>query len=442
METRFQVKFPTHRINIDRAQPIPGESILIDGLTIEKATARGVRDVLKIGRVTCQGPIDLIGIIQGQVPIDTVILDGLDLSLWPTADNAWSIHELIPRESKPANRIPNIHIRSGLLRIGHPSGYLAREILCHDLQGILTEQSAPSDRSGKIDTEQVLSASLSSSHFSRLAIQAKRYSTTGNIDIACDLEQLEISKTLLQQLPNSLRDRIGMLQGFTGRLDGAFRGSYSDHGFPFQAHATVRDGRLLHPNVPYPIDQLSAELHFDPQGIHLRKGQGRSGKATVSLECDINGFNLGAPLIAGIAIRQLELDETLYKALPASAQEHWRRLNLRGSIDALASVHFDGQNWSPHLTIRARDGGANPDFFPYPIHNISGDFHYRDGVIEAPELSAMAGQQRLNGSLTLPRASPRWPMALTNPSASPLPHDRNLLKHPTPPGFGDSVRCL
>ena len=175
---RLQSQFPNHRINIDRARLIPGESILIDGLTVAKATDRGVRDVLKIGRVTCQGPIDLIGIIQGQVPIDTVILDGLDLSLWPTADNAWSIQELIPRESKPANRIPNIHIRSGLLRIGHPSGYLAREILCHDLQGILTEQSAPSDRSGKIDTEQVLSASLSSSHFSRLAIQAKRYSTT------------------------------------------------------------------------------------------------------------------------------------------------------------------------------------------------------------------------------------------------------------------------
>ena len=435
---RLQSQFPNHQINIDRARLIPGESILIDGLTIAKATDRGMRNVLKVGRITCQGPVDLIGIIQGQVPIDTVILDGLDLSLWPTTDNAWSIQELIPSEPKSSARIPNIHIRSGLLRIGPPSGHLAREILCHDLQGIFTQQSSPSDRSATIEAEHVFSASLSSSHFSRLAIQAKRYSTTGKIDIACDLEQLEISKTLLQQLPNSLRDRIAMLQGFTGRLDGAFRGSYSDQGFLFQAHATIRDGRLLHPNVPYPIDQLSAELHFDPQGIHLRKGQGRSGKATVSLECDINGFNLRSPLIAGIAIRQLELDETLYNALPASAQEHWRRLNLRGSIDALASVHFDGQNWSPHLTIRARDGGANPDFFPYPIHNISGDFHYRDGVIEAPELSAMAGQQKLHGSLVLRRASPRWLMDLTIASESPLPIDDNLLQALTPRGLPES----
>lgn len=439
---RLQAQFPNHHVSIDRARLIPGESILIDGLCIAKATEQGMRSVLKIGRITCQGPVDLLGIIQGQVPIDTIIVDACEASLWPTVDDRWSLQDLVPKQPSSQLHIPTVHIRSGLLRIAHPTGVQAREILCHDLNGVFTQQTPPypslSNNTKQQPQQQVFTASLASGHFSRLSIQATRNPLSNSVDLACDLEQLEISKTLLEQLPLPIRTRLSLLQGFTGRLDGSLRGSIQNQNLQFQAHATLREGRLLHPSVPYPIDQLSAELYADPQGVHLRKGQGMSGRASVTLEADISGLSPTAPSIAALSVRNLELDETLYNALPTTVQEHWRRLNLRGTIDAVATLRFNGQTWDPQITVRAKNAGANPDFFPYPISNLSGDFQYRDGIVQAPELTAFAGQTRLHGALTLQRSQPRWLMDLTIASDTPLPIDENLLSALTPRGLPQS----
>jgi hypothetical protein len=94
IQSRLRKQFPEHYIKVDRARLVPGQSILIDGLSICKSTEQGMRDVVKIASVQCNGPIDLIGILQGQTIIDSVLIDGLEVNLWPKADGNWSLSEL------------------------------------------------------------------------------------------------------------------------------------------------------------------------------------------------------------------------------------------------------------------------------------------------------------------------------------------------------------
>ncbi|MBU6387813.1 MAG: hypothetical protein KGS49_17850, partial [Planctomycetes bacterium] len=75
IQSRLRKAFPDHYVTVDRARLVPGESILIDGLSVSKSTEQGLRDVVKIARVSCNGPIDLVGILQGQVAIETVVVD-------------------------------------------------------------------------------------------------------------------------------------------------------------------------------------------------------------------------------------------------------------------------------------------------------------------------------------------------------------------------------
>ena len=73
-------EFPRHYVTVDRARLISGQSITIDGLRIAKSTDQGLRDVVRLGRIVCNGPIDLVGLAQGQLPVDRVVIDSADLS--------------------------------------------------------------------------------------------------------------------------------------------------------------------------------------------------------------------------------------------------------------------------------------------------------------------------------------------------------------------------
>lgn len=130
-----------------------------------------------------------------------------------------------------------------------------------------------------------------------------------------------------------------------------------------------------------------------------------------------------------IRVQDLSLDQRLYQALPETMQELWRKMGVSGGlVDAQAQLGFDGKRWIPKVELRAKQAAIEPDFFPYPIRNLSGDFLYQNDSIVASTLNATAGDQELNGALTLVRAQPRWLMDLKLASSGPITIDEKLLK--------------
>jgi len=163
-------EFPSHFISVDRAHFLAGKSITIEGIRIAKPTEQGLRDVIRCGRLVCSGPIDLIGLAQGQLPVQSVEADGAEICLWPMSDGRFSIQEL--SNPKPLNpNCPTIRIRSGFVRLGAETVRVEQEIILHDLQAKV--QLAARMVNGHIaPLTAVADFSVSSSYFKKATLRA------------------------------------------------------------------------------------------------------------------------------------------------------------------------------------------------------------------------------------------------------------------------------
>jgi hypothetical protein len=439
---RLRREWPNHYVSVDRARLIAGQSITMDGLRIAKPTDQGLRDIVRVGRVVCNGPFDWIGLAQGQIPLESVVIDGAEISLWPLSNGRWNIEEL-PKEGGRPLRLPSMEVRSGMVRIGHETGSIRSEMICHDLRAWLSTETADS----KVEGAMRWRASVASSFFRQLQIEGVAAADRSSWSAAGSIAGLEFSGRLMEQLPSILRTRLEAMKGFSGEAEGAFRARMQGSNLQFDAQGRLRNGRLLHPWVPYPLEGLTCDVVLQKELLQVRAGGARSGNTRLEFECDMQGLVPLSPLAATVKIHDLNLDDRLYAALPVAIQEHWQRLRVSGLVDASAAIVFDGERWRPKVLVRAKGGGIDPDFFPYPVRAIEGDFLYEEGRITAPRLSAIAGDQTINGSLTLQRHQPRWLMDLVLAADGPIAIDETLLHALTPrgastSGFQSFVRSL
>ncbi len=420
-------EFPSHFVTVERAHFLAGKSITIEGIRIAKPTDSGLRDVVRCGRIVCSGPIEMIGLVQGQLPVQNVEANDVELCVWPTSEGKFSLQEL--SSSKPlSENLPVIDIRSGLIRLGGETGREDREIILHDLR--VHEELAPRMVDGRVmPLSAIVNASVSSSYFNNLTVRAAINQDKTSWRAAGKVTKLAFSQRLVGQLPSLLQQYFVHAAGFSGELDGDFSAGSDQGKIHYVAQAKVADGRLMHPKVPYPLESLSGELFLTNGLMQLRKIRATSGPTSVALECDMHGFAAGAPITAKITVQDLSLDQRLYQALPVPLQDIWQKMGVSGGlVDAQADLGFDGKRWIPKVAVRAKNAGIEPEFFPYPIRNLTGDFLYQNDAIVAKSLAAMAGDQEINGALTLVRAQPRWLMDLKLAASGPIAIDERLLK--------------
>ena len=167
---QLRKEFPGHLVSIDRAQFQAGKSITIEGLRISKPTDQGLRDVLRCGRIDCIGPIEMIGLVQGQFPVQKVLVDDVELCVWPLSDGRFSVQEL--SSSKPLSvSCPSIDVRSGLIRLGGETGKVDQEIILHDLRA--HAELAPRMLEGRsMPLSANIGISVASSYFNKATFRA------------------------------------------------------------------------------------------------------------------------------------------------------------------------------------------------------------------------------------------------------------------------------
>ena len=434
---RMRKEFPTHYISVDRAHYQAGKSITIEGIRIAKPTDHGLRDVVRCGRLICYGPIELIGLAQGQFPVKRVVADGVELCVWPVSAGRFSLQEL--SGSQPLSpEYPSIDIRSGLVRLGGETGKGEKETILHDLR--VHMELAPRLVAGQIQPLTAnLNASVASNYFNKAIVIGSLSEDKSSWIAQGKITKFQYSQRLASQLPKSMQTYLVHAAGFSGELDGDFAASSDKGRLSYSAKASIVDGRLLHPQVPYPLESLSGKVFCNNGLLKLRNVKASSGQTSVAFECDMNGFAIGSPLTAAVTVNDLSLDQRLYQALPTAMKDAWQKLGVSGLVDAEASLVFDGKKWTPRVKVRAKNAGLEPEFFPYPVKNISGDFVYENDTIVASALIGTAGGQRLNGALTLARAQPRWLMDLKLAADGPIAIDETLLRALTPRGAPEST---
>ncbi len=452
-------QFPHHLVALESAHLEPRRGILLEGLTIALPTPKGPRVIARVPRLVAQGDIQLIGLVQGDIPIDRVTLDAVDLSLWPMPDGRTSIESLSSEKSIPPN-VPPVEIRRGLVRISATADVNDQELILHDLNVILRSRSSQRNADSsdatfdvkhgetpppsKVASEPLVDvfATLSSSYFSKLQVQVALSNDKQTWDLQGEVRELFYTSQWVDRLPKQWSEGLAQLNGFNGHLSAKFgiekknRNELVKYSFLGQ----IQNGRLQHPKLPYPLEELAGTLHYRNQLLQLRQATARSGQATFQLEADVHGLAVGSPMVAQLHAKNLPLDERLLRAIPRPIQEQWIKLNLAGVVDTELTLQYDGIRWTPEIVVHARNGSVNADIFPYPLTHVQGDFHYRDGILISDSMTAMAGDKILRGVLRLARASPRWLVDFSVSSDSPVPIDETLIQALTP--RGDSPNSL
>jgi hypothetical protein len=115
---------------------------------------------------------------------------------------------------------------------------------------------------------------------------------------------------------------------------------------PLGIHAAYRD-------FPYPLENMTGELRFEPHGATLTRLIARRGQSTIILNGTVD-TPVDQPVIVDLqaAVHALALDETLIQALPEAQREKIRAMHLQGQIDAQIQIAHDPNG--PHMaTYRA-----------------------------------------------------------------------------------------
>jgi len=449
-------KLPNHMVRIDSAHLESGRGLVLDGLRIAIATPNGPRVVVRIPRMVVRGPMDLIGLARGDIPIEGVFVDAIELSAWPMEDGRWSIQTLTSKDPLPAS-IPPVEIRRGIIRMGQTDGDTSKEIIFHDLNATIrsiadrlhlpevqadTGSQILSSNSVLVDSDNgvILQASVSSSYFDSLKGSLALSRDKEQWSLMGSLNQLNFSSSLVDRLPQEWRPFLEQVDGFTGRGTASFavRKAREELIPQFEVHATVASGRLQHRKLPYPLDELSGSLYCRNDLLQLRKVSARSGQADFKLESDVLGLKPGSKIVVKLGVTALPLDDRLYKSLPPVFQDQWRKFQVAGEIDAKVAMTYDGLQWKPTIDIQAREGSVNADVFPYPVTDIHGDFSYHDGILLAQEVKGKANGEPIRGSLRLEKASPKWSIDFSVQSDSPVPIDAALINALTPRGQSET----
>ena len=251
-------------------------------------------------------------------------------------------------------------------------------------------------------------ATVSSSYFSKLRIELALSQDKQQWTLRGDVQKLFYSSQWADLLPKQWSEWLVQLSGFSGNVTAEFgvekpRGEEAKFSFL----GSIENGRLQHPKLPYPLEGLEGTLHYRNQLLQLRQATARSGQAQFQLEADVYGLALGAPMVAQLKATNLPLDDRLLRAVPAAIQEQWLKFNLAGTVDTELTLQYDGKQWNPEVVVHARNGSVNADVFPYPLANVQGDFHYRDGILISEAMTATANGKVIRGVLRLARASPK-----------------------------------
>lgn len=431
IRTRIQTLLPEYHVSLDSATLQSGESITLNGLCLLKKVDHQYREVLRAERVVCNGPLDWLGLVQGQVPVQNVVADGVQVSLWPMPDGTWCLPK--PTGKMKLNSLfPTINIRSGLIRLGHETGATSQELIFHDLNAFASLMPIAPDSESSLPVVLGLQAQVKSSHFQNLGLSASVDETGQNWRLKGELINLDFSPRVAAQIPSCLQVYFKSVEGLSVRASTKFEISHINQHLDFNVYTTAEGGQWQHPQLSYPLDKISGELFLKNDDLRVRNIKALCGSSSVTASIDMQGLRMPAPMTAMVEVSNLELDHRLFQSLPPQMQEMWNRFEARGHVDAKATVRFDGSAWHPYIEVLTEDLSVNAEFFPYPLTKIGGKIIYNDGHLIAQNMVASAGEQTLSGSLELTKASPKWLMDFQFSSDGPITIDKNLLNALTP----------
>ncbi|MBC7819053.1 MAG: hypothetical protein IAG10_19360, partial [Planctomycetaceae bacterium] len=193
---------------------------------------------------------------------------------------------------------------------------------------------------------------------------------------------LPIDATFIKACTPQLRSAIQRMR-LTGVMDGEVRLTKApQQPFVTSIEALLRNGAMNYDAFPYRVEGITGRLSAIGPNFKFKELIGRHGKdgtTVIAAKGDYGKLNNNVgELNLRIVTQAAPLDESLYRAVPASLQRVWREFRPTGLVDVVTDVHW--------LTDRAADirmssieltkGSLSLKMLPYRLDELRASYEY------------------------------------------------------------------
>ena len=168
----------------------------------------------------------------------------------------------------------------------------------------------------------------------------------------------------------------------------------------------LHDCGLKHVQFPYPLENVSGQLHLQEDGKWVFSGlSGRNDSADVRCSGGWEPGETGGQLTLHFEARDVPLEPELRDALTPNARDFWNRVRPQGTLDRLnATFTYAQAARQASLLLRVeqlqsleaqqeakRSVSIFPVWFPYRVEDLSGVVTYEDGSVTLTQLRGAHG---------------------------------------------------
>jgi AsmA-like C-terminal region len=387
-------------------------------------------------------------LLRGELDVREVAVVQPSLRLCQRRDGTWNLRGLIayPWPGPWLDKTPPILIEKGTVEL------VCREDGPTDPGAISAAPRGPAGGAGRSATilrdvsiriEQVhvgaflyrFEGSAKGDILDRLKLNGTVELDTGRVTLDGDLSGLTLSEAIRQRVPPEARPAFDALALKGGVIDlDRVQASYdvnapAGRGLHYAVKARLREGVWHCPKLPYPVNNLSADVDIEDGILTLHRVEGSNGTTALRAKGRMQlGDPRREPIELHVELNDLELDDRLRAWTPQKFLELWDLFRPSGLVGAEIDVARAVPGGPTELGVRVtcHDVAVNYRHFPYPLDHLRGTLtlEKRRLTVDVQTLSVGGRPLRMTGTIDEPGPDAVVKLDVT---AESVPVDQALL---------------
>lgn len=390
IKTEFAKILPDCRIDIDKidVRPLQGK-LTISNLRIQQRVDGEPFTSLQIPRVFIR--LDFAQLLDGaggMEPREVLVIQPT-LKLRRGQNGVWNVQELIeaPWPMTVIDNPPPILINNGKVELmiddeGGPEAKPSAPTATAILRDVSLRVEGAEAGAGRLQFD----GSAAGDAFNRLALRGEFDPITGAADVSGGLVDLTLTDILRKRLPVEAAPTFDSIGITGGDLDIDLKSLTHDpdapegHRIRYDLDLQLRGGVCSRPDLPFPINDLSAQISLRDGFLTLHRADGYNGSTRVRAEGSMPlGDPETTPLNFQLDVVDLPLDTRLKERTPEEYLELWDVFQPKGRINALVDIvrASEGGELELGAKVVCRDVSGLYRHFPYPLKNLNGHLELR-----------------------------------------------------------------
>jgi hypothetical protein len=370
--------FPGAHVSVDSARLRILGGIQLIGLRLTRDDDDQKREFLHVPSAIFYH--DKEKILDGELTLRKIELIRPRLRIRRERDGSWNFKDLMgpSKPDEPLTSQPAIVIHQGTLVFEDrsiPGKYSSIEV--NDISLTIINDPLPRLKiHGAANTELL----------GKLQLQGSIDRASGETDVAFKAAQIPLTQVLLSRLPVQCPNDVlvGLQLNATVNIEGklSYQPGQAEPMY-YDVHAEVQNGKVQHPKLALPLDNLNLKVHCNNGELQLESLSAQSGTAEIEargngkVPCIDQDFELHLDL------KHVMLGPKLQEKLPEKLRELHEMFHPDGPITIhIACARRDGE-WAllssghpSQVSLRPEKVTAAFNEFYYPLEQVTGDIDY------------------------------------------------------------------